>query len=450
MPAAANESVERKNVRALIGIISTVAEDAMNTWEQESGRIPSLDKPVDDTRAVAPELLRSMRLLESACFQLCSTLMPTSLSMITRSYAPIDSACLGVASQGKVADVLDGHPKGLHVDIIAEKTQLPAEKLARVLRLLAVKHCFKEVSKDVSANNRLSHSIRSTTPLAALISTFSDICHENAWPFLYSTLADPEYGPSNSPTKTSFSWSMRKEKPDATFFGYLAERPEKSEMFGKAMTAFDAGGVQEFYPIGSLPAGATWCDVGGGQGGVLIPVANTHPTLRLTLQDQLHVIEEAKQHFAQECPGVLNEKRISFVPIDFFKEPPVPNQDVYYMRMIIHDWPDAESIQILKNVRKAMGPQSRLLIHDYVLPSLDSKAQTQHIPKPLLPTYYGAGGQRSFMMDQHAGAAELEGAHAAGLHQPRPRQRARHPHSPRRIEWHTVPEIPALEELPKA
>jgi hypothetical protein len=34
------------------------------------------------------------------------------------------------------------------------------------------------------------------------------------------------------------------------------------------------------------------------------------------------------------------------------------------LRMIIHDWPDAEATTILRNIRKVMGPNSRVLIRE--------------------------------------------------------------------------------------
>ena len=35
-------------------------------------------------------------------------------------------------------------PAGLHVDELAERSGLDADKLGRILRLLATKHCFSE------------------------------------------------------------------------------------------------------------------------------------------------------------------------------------------------------------------------------------------------------------------------------------------------------------------
>ncbi|KAA1475130.1 S-adenosyl-L-methionine-dependent methyltransferase [Dentipellis sp. KUC8613] len=406
MSTDSTQTQRKADISALIGIISSAATSAMAAWDQEAGGVPALDAPVTDSaRAVnSPDLLRAVRLLEGACSQLCAVLSPTFISVVNRAWAPLDAACLRVAVDAKIPDVLEGHADGLHVSEIAAQTGLPPDKLARTLRVLSTKHCFREVAKDTFANNRLSYALRAPLRLTDLVWTFEHICNPPAWAHLSDTLADPAYGPSDDLARSAFSWGVREKMPETPLFKYLAARPAESERFGKAMTAWQLGGVQEFYPIADLPESTTWCDIGGGMGGVLIPVVNKNPQLRVTLQDQPHVVEEAKKNFAKECPDALKENRISFVPINFFTESPVPDQDIYYMRMIIHDWPDATCVDILSNIRKTMKPSSRLLIHDYVLISsvaasegaLETRGDVA--PSPLLPNY-GAGGTRPFYMD---------------------------------------------------
>jgi hypothetical protein len=55
-----------------------------------------------------------------------------------------DPACMRVAIKAKVADVLVGHPVGLPVADIAKKAGIEQGKLARILRFLATKNCFRE------------------------------------------------------------------------------------------------------------------------------------------------------------------------------------------------------------------------------------------------------------------------------------------------------------------
>lgn len=41
----------------------------------------------------------------------------------------------------------------------------------------------------------------------------------------------------------------------------------------------------------------------------------------------------------------------------------------YYLRNILHDWPDDKCVVILKNLISALEPDSRILIDDMVLPN---------------------------------------------------------------------------------
>jgi demethylsterigmatocystin 6-O-methyltransferase len=43
----------------------------------------------------------------------------------------------------------------------------------------------------------------------------------------------------------------------------------------------------------------------------------------------------------------------------------------YYMRTVLHDWDEENSIKILKNTAAAMGPDSQLLIDEMALPNKD-------------------------------------------------------------------------------
>lgn len=54
---------------------------------------------------------------------------------------------------------------------------------------------------------------------------------------------------------------------------------------------------------------------------------------------------------------------------DFFT-PQTEEADIYFMRHVIHDWPDAESVKILANTAAKMTSSTKLLICEHVdLPS---------------------------------------------------------------------------------
>jgi 6-hydroxytryprostatin B O-methyltransferase len=61
--------------------------------------------------------------------------------------------------------------------------------------------------------------------------------------------------------------------------------------------------------------------------------------------------------------------RITFQGHDFMNPQPVQGANVYLLRMILHDWADADATSILKNIVAAMdSTKSRILIMDTVLP----------------------------------------------------------------------------------
>jgi hypothetical protein len=86
------------------------------------------------------------------------------------------------------------------------------------------------------------------------------------------------------------------------------------------------------FPWENLPKGTTVCDVGGGVGNISIQLAKSYPAINLILQDlpqQLQVAEE--KVWPERFPEAISGHRIEFIPLDFFKESPKPNCDIYYV-----------------------------------------------------------------------------------------------------------------------
>lgn len=85
------------------------------------------------------------------------------------------------------------------------------------------------------------------------------------------------------------------------------------------------------------------------------------------MQDLAGPIRNAREQLALLPQDVA--ARITLQQHDMFDEQPVRGADVYFLRTIIHDWPDAESITILRRLVAAMKPDSRIVIMDMVLPA---------------------------------------------------------------------------------
>ncbi|KAA1465913.1 S-adenosyl-L-methionine-dependent methyltransferase [Dentipellis sp. KUC8613] len=398
MPSSTVTAKERKiaDLRALVSLISSATESAIASYEAYQGEVPALDELGND--GLGPtDLHKHLRVLESATTQLCTTLTPPTLTIFSKALAGFEVACMRVAIRAKIPDILLAHPEGLHVDAIAEKAGLEPKKLARILRCLAARHTFLEVSHDVFTNSRTSYTLRSECPIADYAGMMAEEFQRNATANLYDALTDPVYGPSYDANRSAFSYGVKDELKDVALFTWYEHHPELRQRFSRAMTSDRYGRIFDFYPVESLPAGTTWCDVGGGYGHIWLEMSRRHPQFHYVLQDMPKVITLAKPFWEEMNGEAVQQKRIDFVPINFLTESPVSGADFYYMRHIIHDWPNHDSITILQNVRKAMKPTSRLLIHEFILPSLEGGGLAD-APKPLMPMY-GAGNARPFLQD---------------------------------------------------
>ena len=77
----------------------------------------------------------------------------------------------------------------------------------------------------------------------------------------------------------------------------------------------------------------------------------------------------------------------------------------YYLRNILHDWPDERCVAILKNLIPALSPDSRILIDEMVLP--DSGVHWQATQLDL--TMMSALGSRERTREQWYALLETSG-----------------------------------------
>ncbi len=96
-------------------------------------------------------------------------------------------------------------------------------------------------------------------------------------------------------------------------------------------------------------------DVGGGNGAFLSKILVSCKQVSGVLFDQQAAIDAAKSGRGDSLP------RCEFVAGNFFKTVP-SGGDTYVLKRVLDDWSDDKVLQILKNGRKAMKSQTRLLI----------------------------------------------------------------------------------------
>ncbi|KAJ8691154.1 hypothetical protein PTI98_010751 [Pleurotus ostreatus] len=411
--AAHIPSTGKAQVRALLGLLNTAVEEAIAEYDKQGLDVPSIDHgyahPMDG-RLPSLKFKHAIRTLEGACGQICATLAQPSHTMVNYSMNAFVPAAINAAIRADIAERLSKHPNGLHVNDLAKETSIHPQKLGTLMRLLVTNHCFREVSSNVFANNRLSLTMspNNGNKVCDILELKSGEMHRKATMWLYEALTDPDFGPTYNATRSPLMYALGKEGYSGTLYEYLNTQPGVVESFANAMVGYRSAtghlNLLNVFPWGTLPPSTSVCDLGSGNGNISIEISKHFPQLKITLQDLPETIREARKFWQTEYPEAINEGRVTFTPLDFFKESPVPGQDIYYLSQIFHNWGDEHSLTLLKNIRRVMVPGSRMLIDDYLAVHLDpASIEKQHTsmsraPRPLSPGF-GQGQSRTYTQD---------------------------------------------------
>lgn len=392
------------HIKTLTAIITQAVDEIIAEYAAVGQEVPSLDSTAPgsfDSPEMTPlRLVQAVQRVEAACAQLSFTVASPGHVIVNKSLEHNEPACLLVVTEARIADLLLDKPEGVHVEELADAAKLDSGKLRRIMRLLATKHCFKEVKPDVFANNRLSMKLLSTEPVSSIVSLLTDESLK-ASAYLQDNLAAGGQG-CNTPFERAYG---------NAFFDYYKtpQGKRQGERFPRAMVGWGEvtgkGLVATAYPWSSTTPDTSICDVAGGNGHVTLGLMKAFPHLKVVLQDQPATIEQGKELWKKEYPEAVEKDRVRFVPFNFFEDVAVKDCDFYYIRSILRDWPDAESIKILTNVRKAMKPSSKLIIHDTVLQhavrsedNINLDKVHDQAPEPLLPNY-GVARVRTYELD---------------------------------------------------
>jgi hypothetical protein len=251
------------------------------------------------------------------------------------------SKAISVVARLRVADHMTGPTS---VEALASATNTNADALYRVMRALAAVGVFTESDGRRFALTPTGQALRTDHPrsMRAMCQMLNESWNWAAWGELeYSVKTgqpafDKVYGTSS--------------------FHYFSTHPEESQIFGEAMTSLTLGvtaavvDAYDFSPVKHV------VDVGGSHGILAGGIVDRFSTVRATVFDLPHVIEEAKARLASHA----HKDRIATAAGSFFE--PLPKADAYIMKNILHDWDDASSVRILSQCRAAMDPGGRVLI----------------------------------------------------------------------------------------
>jgi O-methyltransferase domain len=89
----------------------------------------------------------------------------------------------------------------------------------------------------------------------------------------------------------------------------------------------------------------TVVDVGGARGAVACGLAKHYPNIKFIVQDFADVVAEGPENVPESM-----KSQVEFMAASCLEEQPVKGKEVYFMRAILHNWPDDYCVKILKNI----------------------------------------------------------------------------------------------------
>lgn len=258
------------------------------------------------------------------------------------------SQLISTAANLSIADHLGDGPKS--ASEIAEAVRCNPRALHRFMRALANFGILTSAGEQKFALTPLGEALKSDAPGAVRSTVLM-----TAGPLAWKCFEQLQYSVETGKTAMEKVFGM-------PLFDYLAEHSELATQFSEAMVGIHSAepqAVAASYDFSTLEV----IDVGGGTGNMLAHILTRYPRCRGVLFDCPHV--------AAGAPAFLRDKgvedRVRVEPGDFFRSVPAGG-DAYILSHIIHDWSEEQCLAILSNCRKAMRPDSKLLIVEFVLP----------------------------------------------------------------------------------
>ncbi|KAJ6548617.1 S-adenosyl-L-methionine-dependent methyltransferase [Mycena capillaripes] len=362
----------------LLANIRNESLDSVELVYQKAGlNFPSLDEPFNppdpaETLRQDKEVAAAVNNIMAAAAQISTTVCDPIRVAVNSSNAFHISSCLNAASELNVVEILrEAGPRGADAKDIAASSKADPGLIARILRLLATHHIFREVSPGVFANNRVSSTLDKGKPssvlsanredrftgfngIAAPVECTAELCGKCG---VY--LGDSLLSPSD---KLPFNLAYSTDEP---MFSWMQDPKNRNQVSRFAVAMQGTGATEppevifQGFDWSVLPSHGIIVDVGGGIGHSSLTIAKRYPHLRIINEDLGPALE-------------------------------ISNAAVFMLRYTPHDWPDKLVGTMLGHLRDAALPTTRLVIIEMIQPFAsgeelaDSKAK--QIPGAARPT----------------------------------------------------------------
>lgn len=251
-----------------------------------------------------------------------------------------------VAAELGIADLLRDGPKS--IETLALESQVHAPSLYRMMRALASVGIFAELEPEIFELTPMAELLK-TGAMRSTALMFNAEWSDKAWLYFLDSIKTGSTAFEKAHGMPVFDW--------------LEANPGPAQVFNQANAIKAASSHRAIVDVYDFSGIRKITDVGGGLGHLMAEILIANPSVEGVVADIPSVIEDARHYL---CSKGL-EDRCQVVGIDFLDHI-LPGSDAYLLSHILHDWPDAACLKILKNCYKAMESGDKLLIVEIVIP----------------------------------------------------------------------------------
>jgi SAM-dependent methyltransferase len=145
-------------------------------------------------------------------------------------------------------------------------------------------------------------------------------------------------------------------------FDYYATNPCEGSAFTGTMATHSDPIAEELAQTLDTSAVTHVVDIGGASGTIIGALLEANAALLGTILERADVVPRAEAALAER--GLSSRCRV--IEGDFFKS--VPEADLFILKYIVHDWDDQQSVKLLSNCARALRPNGRVILIEWVMP----------------------------------------------------------------------------------
>ncbi|KAF9884389.1 hypothetical protein FE257_001789 [Aspergillus nanangensis] len=311
-------------------------------------------------------------------------LEPPNLAIIKLCTAPYALSCIRVAQGMGIFNAFfhADDPKEMTLNDLNAKTKGDKELLSRIMRHLNACDIFTQVDSDRYRPSALALQLADDSPVGACVKHF--YLNMRATSFLNEYFEERGYVNPSDAYDAPFQYAHGTKEH---FFSWLSHHPADQEAFNSVMTMNRQVGESEWFEIFPVEERlqvstdrTLIVDIGGGVGHDMLTFNQKFPHLpgKLVVQDIPSVIGDIKSPLPEG---------IDAMTYDMFDPQPVKGAKAYYLRTVLHDWPDKQALEALARIREAMAEDSILLLNEFSIPESDVSRISAAIDQDMMEAF---------------------------------------------------------------